>query len=314
MGTLLLREIAEMRFGQTAAPLLPDNGLESLLDQSFWRGVQQQGLARRRPRDQAFAAFSERGGYPMAQANADRPWPEVADQLNETVIQRAIQHDLRAGQAGIRRDPRLLEEVFRLACRYAGQAPGQAVYVQELRQGLGGDIGWQRVHQYLRFLESALLIKLVQPMEMRLKRRRGSPKVCLCDHGLRASWLQEVVPLTPEALSAAEHLSDLAGHLAESVAGSYLAGLSHLDIGHFPQRGMEPEVDFVLTVGDRRIPLEVKYRRRIDPFRDTLGLRAFVEKTAYNAPFGVLVTMTDDVSIPDPRLVAVSLPSLLMMR
>jgi hypothetical protein len=67
-------------------------------------------------------------------------------------------------------------------------------------------------------------------------------------------------------------------------------------------------------VGQKRIPIEVKYRRRIDPHRDTLGLRAFIEKTVYNTPFGVLVTLEDDVEIPDPRIVAISLRSLLLMR
>lgn len=50
------------------------------------------------------------------------------------------------------------------------------------------------------------------------------------------------------------------------------------------------------------------------PHRDTLGLRSFVEKTHYNAPFAVLVTMLEDVEIPDPRIVPVSLRSLLLAR
>ena len=58
----------------------------------------------------------------------------------------------------------------------------------------------------------------------------------------------------------------------------------------------------------------MKYRRRIDPLRDTLGLRAFLEKAQYNAPFGVLVTMGEDVVVPDPRIVTISLRSLLLMR
>ncbi len=69
-----------------------------------------------------------------------------------------------------------------------------------------------------------------------------------------------------------------------------------------------------MTIGEKRIPLEVKYRRRIDPHRDTIGLRSFLERTHYNAPFGILVTMGDDISIPDPRIVSVSLPSLLLAR
>jgi predicted AAA+ superfamily ATPase len=123
-----------------------------------------------------------------------------------------------------------------------------------------------------------------------------------------------VIPLDIDGLREAPHLSDLAGHLAESVVGYFLAGLPHLDLAHFPERGVEPEVDFVLTIGDRRIPMEIKYRRRIDPHDDTRGLRAFLEKTIYNAPFGILVTMHDDVVVPDPRIIVVSLPSLLLLR
>jgi predicted AAA+ superfamily ATPase len=314
LGTLLLREIAGLRFRQELPPHLADNGLEPLLHKEFWEELQQWGLLKQEIRDRAFTEFSIRGGYPIAQARYDAPWPEVADQLNETVIQRAIQHDLRVGQRGMKRDAQLLEEVFRLACRYAGQSPSQAVFVNEIRGALRGNIGWRRILTYLRFLDAAMLVKLIHPSELRLKRRRGNYKLCICDHGLRASWLQEVVPLDKAGLIQTPNLHDLAGHIAESVAGYFFGGLPHLDLAHFPERGAEPEVDFILTIGEKRIPVEVKYRTRIDFHRDTLGLRAFVEKSVYNAPFGVLVTMDDEVSSPDPRIVVVSLPSLLLLR
>jgi predicted AAA+ superfamily ATPase len=314
LGTLLLREIIAMRFSIEIAPRLSENGLDSLLRADFWRSLQAAGEELRVERDRGFVEFSERGGYPIAQARPDVPWPEVADQLNETVIQRAIQHDLRMGRKGQKRDQQLLEEVYRLACRYAGQAPGPAFFVPEIREALGANIGWTRILTYLKFLDGALLLKLVRPLELRLKRGRGNSKICLCDHGLRASWLQEVVPLDAEGLYRAAHLSDIAGHLAESVTGYFLAGIPHLDLAHFPERGAEPEVDFVMTIGEHRIPLEVKYRQHIDPHRDTAGLRAFLERKVYNAPFGILVTMHDGVRIPDPRIVPVSLPSLLLMR
>jgi predicted AAA+ superfamily ATPase len=313
LGTLLLREISGLRFGQSVEPLLI-NGLESLARQDFWIEAREHGLRQAKIRDQAFRAFSELGAYPMAQANASTPWPEIADQLNETVIHRAIRHDLRMGERGQKRNENLLEEVYRLACRYAGQTPGQATLVREIHEALKSNVGWQSILSYLKFLDGALLLKLIPPLELRLKRRKGYPKLCLCDHGLRASWLQEIIPLTAEALDRAPHLSDLAGHIVESVIGYYLAGIPGLDLATFPERGAEPEVDFVLTVGEKRIPLEVKYRSRIDPMRDTLGLRAFIEKSVYNAPFGILVTRDDGVRIDDPRIVAISLPSLLMMR
>lgn len=98
------------------------------------------------------------------------------------------------------------------------------------------------------------------------------------------------------------------------MAGYFLGNIPGLELAHFPERGAEPEVDFVLTIGERRIPLEIKYRQTVDPQRDTLGLRAFIEKTVYNAPFGILVTLHDGVTVPDPRIATVPLSSLLLMR
>ncbi|MBC7226267.1 MAG: ATP-binding protein [Thermoflexales bacterium] len=313
MGPFLLREIAAMQgFGELPS-FLQTNELQDLKEKAFWEELREWGLRHRKVRDRAFSAFSERGGYPVAQARTDRPWEEIADQLNETVVRRVIQHDLRLGERGRRRDQALLEALFRLCCRYAGQAPGRPLFVHELQAALAANVGWQRVLAYLRFLHDTLLIRLVDPLELRIKRRKGNPKICLCDHSLRASWLQEVVPLTPDQLERHPHLTDLAGHLAESIVGYFLGSIPGLDVAWFPERGAEPEVDFVLTVGEHRIPLEVKYRRRI-LFRDTVGLRAFLEKTVYNAPFGILVTLTDEVDVPDPRIVSLSLASLLLLK
>jgi hypothetical protein len=109
-------------------------------------------------------------------------------------------------------------------------------------------------------------------------------------------------------------LSDLAGHIAESTTGYFLGGIPHLDIANFAERGVEPEVKFILTLGEYRISLEVKYRQHIDSHRDTIGLRAFIDKGVYNPPFGILVTVYDGIPIPDLRIVPGSLPPLLLLR
>jgi hypothetical protein len=314
MGTLLLREIAGLRFGASVTPALGENELERLTQRQFWEELLRRGRSEADLRNRAFAAFSERGGYPRAQQEWQVSWPEMADHLNETVIHRAISHDLRMGEVGRKRDQTLLEEVLRLACRYAGQAAGQSAFVPEIQQALHANISWQRVLNYLKFLDGALLLRLIPPLEVRLKKRHAPSKICLCDHALRASWLQEIVPLDPQMIAKNPHLSDMAGRIAESAAGYFLASIPHLDLAHFPERGIEPEVDYILTVGAIRIPLELKYRLRIDPFEDTRGLRAFVEKQVHNAPFGILVTMHDDVSVPDPRILPVPLSTLLWMR
>jgi predicted AAA+ superfamily ATPase len=313
MGPLFLREIMAIRQEGELAPLLPFNGLSPLRDKAFWLELRAYGEQHRIERDRAFLAFSERGAYPVAHADLSAEWPELADRLNETVIRRAIIHDLRMGARGARRDSDLLEEVFRLACRYAGQSPQQGLYLDEIKRVMNANIGWQRILAYLKFLDGTLLLRMIEPLELRLKRKRGASKLCLCDHALRASWLQEVVPLDPAGLLSAPHLRDLAGHLAESAAGYFLSSVPGVDIAHFPERGAEPEVDFILTVGEQRIPIEIKYRSRID-YRDTFGLRSFIEKAVYHAPFGILVTLDDEAVVDDPRIITLPLSTLLLMR
>lgn len=313
MGPLLVREIAQLRGFGTLSTLLFPNGLAPLKQQQFWQEVRASGERQAEVRHQAFTAFAARGGYPVAQVYADEPWERIADLLNETIIRRVIQHDLRSGPRGRRRDAHLLEEVFRLACRYVGQSPSQELYLNEIGRSMQVSVGWQRVLTYLKFLDNTLLLRLVEPLELRLKRQRGPMKLCLCDHALRAAWLQEVVPLTPDGLVHAPHLTDLAGRIAESIVGYFFRSIPGLDVADFPARSTESEVDFVLTVGLQRIPVEVKYRRRVED-RDTVGLRSFIDKSHYNAPFGVLVTLLDEVVSNDARIVPLPLSSLLLMR
>ena len=257
-GTLSLTEIAALRGLDLGQPYLQDNGLEALTHQSFWIALRDHGQSCEKNRDVAFAMFSERGGYPLAHLRADAPWEHVADQLNETVIKRVIQHDLRIGERGRKRDPALLE--------------------------------------------------------IRLKRKKGSPKLCLVDHGLRASWLQEEIPLDPGKLREEPELTAVAEHLAESATGAVLSTIGGLDIADFPERQGEPEVDFVLTIGVKRIPVEVKYQARVDPMRDTEGLRSFVERAVNNAPYGFLITQSSSPMILDPRIVILPLSTLMLLR
>ncbi len=312
-GALSLTEIGAFAGLDIGAPALRGSELDALADPVFWEDLRDRGEAVAEARNEAFRRFSARGGYPLAQVRYETPWADVAEQLNETVVRRVIEHDLRVGDRGRRRDSQLLEEVFRLACRYAGQSPGVPLLTSEIQQALGNGVGAQRIRSYLDFLSDSLLVRLVPPLEIRLKRRRGAPKLCLADHALRASWLQERIPLDVPTLRERPELTTQAGHIAESVAGACLCSISGLQVAHLPERSGAPEVDFILTVGDRRIPIEIKYQARIDPLRDSGGIRSFLEVRANNAPFGVLVSQTA-VDIRDPRIVSVPLSSLLLLR
>ncbi len=312
VGPLSLREIAMLRFAQgLETGLAGGNGFAQLGNMDFFRRLATLGRDQRELRDRAFAVFAARGGYPRAHVD-DLPWPDLAEQLNEDVVRRVIQHDLRLGDRGRHRDAGLLEEVFRLACRYAGQAPRLERMSEELRVPLGANVGVERVRRYLDFLKLALLVRPIQALELRLKRSKAPAKLCIADHALRAAWLQEIIPLDPNALDAMPEAASLAGHIVESIVGNTLVQLPNLDVAHFPERPNEPEVDFVLTLGTQRIPVEVKYRNRLDG-SSIRGLRSFIDRKVYNAPFGLLITK-DDAPVADPDIVALPLASFLLLR
>ena len=99
-GVLSLTEIGALRELNTIRPFLPDNGISSLINKEFWEDLRAHGQQSRAFRQEAFRFFSERGGYPLVHRLKDEDWPLLADQLNETVIKRVIQHDLRLGNRG----------------------------------------------------------------------------------------------------------------------------------------------------------------------------------------------------------------------
>lgn len=314
VGPLRLWEVGAMG-GLDLPPYSKENGTERLQTPEFWRGLIEHGKKHAGTRLRAFRWFSERGGYPLAHERRDVPWEEMAANLRDTVINRVIQNDLRLGEGrGSARDPRLIEETFRMGCRYSGQYPSPPFLANEIKRVLHGNVGPQRVSHYLRFLDQAMLLKLVPPLELRLKRRRGYDKICLCDHGLRKAWLGEDIPLDAASLDKDPDAADLAGRLVEGAVGYFLGGIPELDVSHYPARTLEPEVDFILTAGDRRIPVEVKYRKKVDAVDDTDGLKRFMERPANRSAFGILVTREETEADPDPRVLRMPASTLLLLR
>lgn len=313
-GVMTLTEISRFYDINLGDPFLPDNGTEILTDTHFWRELKIHANVKQEDIKKIFLKFSERGGYPLVHAKREVPWEHIADQLNENVVKRVIQHDLRVGERGRKRDENLLKEVFALACRYIGQSIQLDTFAREANRTLHANVGPLRIQHYLKFLGDTLLLRIIPPLEIRLKRKRGGPKICLADHALRASWLEEYIPLDPEGLEKEPHLTTLAGHIAESVVGATLSSITGLDIAHYPQRKGEPEVDFVITSGTKRVPLEVKYQRKIDPLRDTEGLRSFMENVNNKALFGIMITQTAVESVADPRIITIPLSTFMLLR
>ena len=111
-------------------------------------------------------------------------------------------------------------------------------------------------------------------------------------------------------------MTTVAGHLAESVTGAVIAPtITGLDLAHFPERHGEPEVDFILTIGIKRIPVEVKYQARIDPLRDTEGLRVVYRKSREQRAIRVSRSRrTIHLKFVDPRVISLPLSSLMLLR
>jgi len=313
IGPLSLREVGAIRGLGEIPSFLGGNGLAELKKQNFWDGLSEYGEKHSKFRKRAFKFLSQRGGYPLVQKESEVPWDEIADRLVETVVERVIQHDLRTGEKGRKRDPRLLEEIFRLCCRYAGQAPRPTTFSREIARTLDSNVGSQRILHYLDFLAGSLLIRLISPLEIRLKKQKRPRKIALCDLGLRSAWLHEVVPLDPQELQKNPHLADLAGHLVESLIGYYLTSIHNLDVAYYPKRDREPEVDFIITIGTQRIPIEVKYRRKVDT-DDIQSIVAFISKNVYKAPFGILITQDYLPKRIDDRVVQMPLSAFLLLK
>ena len=311
-GVLSLTEIAELRGVPHPEPFLPENNFGLLHRREFWQELAQHGRNHARFRDETFRLFSHRGAYPVAHQPADAPQWFIDQRLNEDITERVLRHDLPALSGGQPQNAGLLRALLRFACRYAGQAPSYATLAQDARDYLGADVNAQQVHDYLRALDDTTLIRLIPPLEMRLRRPTGGDKICLADHSLRNSRLPGRVPLDPESLAQNPELATLAGHLAESTFGTTASLVNSLEVSHQPAGARIPEADFVLTVGDQRIPVEIKYQRRIDA-RDTAGLRAFMERTVNRAPFGLLISREETPDLNVPKVVAMPLSTLMLL-
>ena len=314
-GTLSLSEIAEL-WGMPPVEHFP---LEESFGQfrrlKFWQELAAHGRRNADAGDQAFSLFSERGGYPVAHGPSRPPadWPTLAHRLNEGVIQPVLQHDLMTGPHGKNRDAEMLETMFKIAYRYAGRTTSVAELAQAASHSSGVDADPEQVGHYLQALADTALIRLLPWPELNPNHPRDAIKICLADHALRASWLQGRVSLAPGALDANPRLATLAWHMAQSVLGATASVIRGFDTDRVPTPSREPDLDFVLEVGDQQIPLQVNYRRSIDPVGDTQGIRAFVEGPAKRAPFGLLITQEDGPAIDDPRIVAMPLSTFMLL-
>jgi predicted AAA+ superfamily ATPase len=319
LGPLRLGEIVGVRQLGELLPFQPSTRIEDWTRKSFWLDLAAYANQHGKVLKKAFDAFSNVGGYPEChKREAKQARGELVDDIKRFVVDRTLNHDLKAGPGGTTRDERVLEETFRRVCRYAGQAIRKARIREEVSEVLGASVPDKSVHDAIRFWANALLLHEIPPLEALTKKQAHPSKLCICDHIDREAWLQERVPITPRELAKVNQaVSTLAGHIIESDIGYYLKGICGLDVSWFPARKGEPEVDFVLTLGLHRIPIEVKYCRGRPDAGDLAGLRSFCRQAKYHAPsgtpFGLLITQELSGAL-DENIVALPAYALLSLR
>ena len=241
---------------------------------------------------------------------------ELMGQFAEGVVKRTLDRDIKAGPGGQRRRQEVVQETFKRVSRYAGRGISPGRIREEVAQVLGPGVPDSSVRDALRFLSDALLVCQIPPLEALSQKQAHPAKLCLSDHIVREALLQEVIPISPSGLVGAdEAVMTLAGFLVESCIGYYLKSVPGLGVSWLPSsnRNREPEIDFILTIGLRRIPVEVKYRRRPPASADMAGLQWFCGEKKYTAPFGLLITQ-EQSGLLDDNVVALPAYALLSLR
>lgn len=265
-------------------------------DIEFWKG-----LSDFNPRplllDMVYQSYSDYGGYPFCHKE-EVTILEAEKYLYDTVVNRTIDHDLRTsyGVGRGRRNSSLLRMTFKAICKYAGQDITIKTIAREVQTNTSRDVKNSEIRDIIDFFAGSLLINIVEPYEHRLKRTNNRMRLCLCDHVLRAACMKERIPLCGSDVN-----TDLAGHIMESIIGSYLSTVEGLGLSFQTTTDKDGEVDFIMGVGDMHIPIEIKYQNK--PTLSS-GIRQFIAKKTNNAPFGIVITKNDSgykdglVSIP----------------
>ena len=314
LGPLRLAEIAGIRAMRHLPSFDATSDREPWKDRKFWLDLIAHGKRHAAVRNEAYRWFSERGGYPLCHNTTEQDVNKIRQQIIDEVVTKTIEFDPPHRARSSTLDVQLVSETFKLACRYAGQSPRTKVLADEIRAKLQAGVTEAKVNDALSFLADSLLLHLVPPFEGLGKRQSNPPKICICDHFVRYGILQETLPIDPEALKGCvEAVSGRVGPLMESILGYYLQGIPGVDLAWFPARTDEPEVDFVMTIGIARIPMEIKYRRDKPGASDLKGIESFCEKPAYAAQFGLIITQNTEGEIGD-HTIAIPASTLFLLR
>lgn len=220
-----------------------------------------------------------RGGYPRVVKEKYK-----TEQMNHlrTIINGVIDTDL-AEAHSFRKEDFMKNLLVILAYQNS-----QILNMENLKSLLG-EKSTITTQKYMKYLEEGLLISLSHNIRLNpLKRiRKVIKKVYINDIGIRnylVSFFDDTVLTRPEQV----------GFIAESIVFNHCRRLQYnitqgIKGNIFYWKNNGNEVDVIIPFADKLIPVEVKYRNRIDP-EDFSGISTFIKNEKRCANIGFIVS------------------------
>ena len=204
------------------------------------------------------------GGYPGPASLIQTPerWIRY---LQDAILEPAVSRDV-MNLARIDK-PALMRSLMQLGCAYSSQVLSYQKVMGQL-QDAGNTT---TLANYLHLLASAWMVTGLQKYAGDMARSRASsPKFQVFDVALQSSQMQDALGLAGP--SAARDHPETWGRLVESAVGAHLLNTASPGMQITYWREGNKEVDFVVSIRDRLLAIEVKSGRRT---RALSGLLAF---------------------------------------
>jgi len=222
--------------------------------------------------DETLDSFFLEGGFPEVWAMPS--WAAKQEYLYDNQIKKVIYEDLVL--AAEFRKPELLKQFYLSLL----EMPGREVNIQDISKET--EVKSSQIDKYLPLLEMTDFIYHISKFRKgSLRVRKGLMKFYLVDLALRNA----VMRLNESLLKDYGTL----GYYAENLVFLALKKwIGVLQIDYYRERN--DEVDFIVhTAPNRFLPIEVKYRNKIDK-EDYKGINKFISKYKNNTVFPLLIT------------------------
>jgi len=208
-----------------------------------------------------FDKYLLKGGFPnIFEIDEVDIWQKL---MKEDIIDKAIYRDI-VSSYDVKK-PELLEKLF----FYMVGITGQILNISNISNSIG--LSREYVNKYLHYLKSTLLLFTLRKYAKSIEKiARSSEKAFILDQGIVNSMLNKT------------KIDEVfAGHLVETVVLRHLLKYEAYYWKNYY------EVDFVISIENRILPVEVKYKSQIDK-ADLKGVLKFMEK--FKAKEGMVVT------------------------